>query len=311
MAVRKVLKRKKNTKSEKISDLPVFKGQSMPVSNSAATGTITYQDNTITVAENLGAIPSFWGVDTNTISELGRSGRVIGAQYGLLSAVPLICKGDKCPYINACFIDPAQRSYVANLKPPGRCLIEIAALVDRFNRYVDFFMITDEDVVDMSLIRELVDVEIQILRCDNLIAIDGDFIEMVVAGVSNQGREYKRPELKQSIVLKEKLRNERHRIYKLLDSTREDRAKRLKNIDDPSIKAAELVARMKELQQAGTIKTVFVTQDASVIDVSHDATSEPVCKTPIKEQQEEQQIEDTNDLLDQALVQSSEYDLDL
>jgi len=144
--------------------------------------------------------------------------------------------------------------------------MEIATLVNRFEKYCDFFKVTEEDVVDMNLIRELIDIEIQILRCDNLIARDADFVEMVIAGVSNTGKEYKRPELKQSVQLKEKLRSEKHRIFKLLDSTREDRAKKLKNGIDPGQAAVELIAKMKDLQNAGLLKTVFVTQQDDAID---------------------------------------------
>jgi hypothetical protein len=105
----------------------------------------------------------------------------------------------------------------------------------------------------MGLIKDLVDVEIQILRCDNKIAISGDFIMEIIAGISNQGKEYKNPALHLAWVQKERLRNERYKILRLLDSTRADKAKKQQMNNDQSRKAVDLVQRALELARAGQL----------------------------------------------------------
>jgi hypothetical protein len=182
-----------------------------------------------------------------------------------MSSVPIICRGDQCPYLETCYLDSQVRNQAA--AQGGRCPIEIAALLQRFDQYCQFFGTTEEDVVDMGLIRELVDVEIQTLRCDNKIATEADFIEMTIAGISNQGVPYTRPELKVGNQYKEKLRGEKHRIYKLLDSTREDRAKRNGKLADPSMMAVTLIEKMRQLEKDGLLRGVsMVNTDIDPID---------------------------------------------
>ena len=211
-------------------------------------------DGTVTVTQELGIIPSFWGVDGNTITAVKQAISISNTKHGLLSAVPIICRGSKCPFLETCYIDDALRHDLA--VKIGRCAIEIAAILQRFEKYCHFFSVTDDDLVDMGLIKDMVDIEVQILRCDNKLAISGDFIEEVVAGMSAHGKTFHRPEIHLAAVQKEKLRKERYVIYKLLDSTRHDRAKTQSNKHDMSKAAAGLIARVLELQEKGLLRPV-------------------------------------------------------
>jgi len=237
-------------------------------------------DGVLTTTSGLGVLPSFWGIDSVSISAVKTAVSVSNTRHGLMAAVPIICRGEDCPYAESCYIDSTVRNVVANKQ--GRCPIEIATIVDRFEMYCNHFSIKDreEDAVDMGMVRDLVDIEIQILRCDNKIAIDGDFIEDVIAGISNQGVPYNNPQLHLAWVQKEKLRNERYKVFKLLDSTRSDKAKKDMATNDASKKAVDLVSRALALQKAGLLKPLpMVTIDVTPVVTSDDKPEEVISKS--------------------------------
>lgn len=250
-------------------------------------------DGTIATTNMLGAIPSFWGVDNTTIQGVKQAVAISNTKHGLLAAVPIICKGHSCAFIESCPIDPATvHQQAVNV---GRCMVEIATILKRFDDYCTYFGVSTEDVVDMGLIRDMIDIEVQILRCDNKIAIDGDFIDMVIAGISNQGKEYKNPALSLASQMKEKLRKERYQIMRLLNSTRADKAKENKLKNDESRKAVSLIAKALQLQQQGRLKPVsdFVV-DANYSVDEEDPGSPPISQNPSPPGNEDSRPEEIN-----------------
>lgn len=183
-------------------------------------------------------IPDFWSV-----SEEGLESADQGLQnrYGMLAAIPMICKVHACPFAEVCHIPKDQ------LKKGQRCPIEVATVMDRYERYIKHLDVDDENVVDLSLVRELVDIEIQMMRADMKLAIDADFVEMVVASVDPNGQPYYKPELNKAVDYKDRLRRERHRILDLLASTRKNVGSQ--NSNDPSTLAAILLKKAAERAQ--------------------------------------------------------------
>lgn len=269
-------------------------------------------DGVLTTTNGLGILPSFWGIDSTSINAVKTAVSVSNTRHGLLAAVPIICRGDECPYLESCYIDPTTRNVVANKQ--GRCPIEIATIISQFEKYCKHFGIEDreEDAVDMGMVRDLVDVEIQILRCDNKIAIDGDFIEQVIAGISNQGQEYRNPALHLAWLQKEKLRNERYKILRLLDSTRADKAKKDLAANDASRKAVDLVQRAMELQRSGKLQPLPMM--ARIIDVTPEEDHEQPVDNPVEtvDKQETQKIKEEQDTEDVYFeIESTPGDLEM
>lgn len=197
--------------------------------------------------------------DNKVLQAVKRSATLSSMKHGLAAGIPIICRGNKCPYVTTCFLAEDER-------PVGeRCPIEMGAIISRFEQYCRALDIGEDDVVDMALVRQLVDIEIQMLRADNKMAIDGDFIEQVVAAVTEDGRAFYKPELHKAVDLKDKLRKDHHRILQLLNSTRKDRERLRREASDPSILAATLMAKVRDLEKQGKIKTI--------IDISEDEYS--------------------------------------
>lgn len=186
-------------------------------------------------------IPRVWNLDNEELLEKVKEANVIvDSRLGLMTNLPMLCKGNKCPYSKTCWFEEDKR-------PIGqRCPIEIAAIVDRFNKYCEALGITEKDIVDLSLVKELVDIEIQMLRADNKMAINSDFIEQVVVGVTESGDVLYKPELSKAVEYKEKLMKERHRILQLLNSTRKDKNQAGIN-HDPTKLAAIIMAQAKKM----------------------------------------------------------------
>lgn len=196
-------------------------------------------------------LASVWGIDAQAAKGISRASGMAGLRHGFTAGIPIVCKGPACPYVQTCYLDPGERPL------RGRCPIEIASLIHLFEQYCASLEVGPNDVVDLGLIKELVDIEIQIMRADNKMASDSDFVEEVTVAIDQAGKELKRPELVKAVDYKERLRRERHRILNLLNSTRKDRQRELPPVD-PSSVAAALIARAAELQRQGRVREVEI-----------------------------------------------------
>jgi predicted HNH restriction endonuclease len=139
-----------------------------------------------------------------------------------------------------------------NLATVGeRCPVEIATIIDRFNKYVKQLRIDPDNIVDLGLVKNLVDVEIQLARADRRCAITADIVEQVIAVVTERGEAYYRPEISKAAEYKLKLISEHGRILSLLNATRKDKAANKMNISiDASNYAAQLLRRKAMLESS-------------------------------------------------------------
>lgn len=111
------------------------------------------------------------------------------------------------------------------MDPSGsRCPLEIGLIMKRVDEYQKEFHVADNDVVDMSLIKDLVDYDVQLFRAENRIAMQGDFIEDVVVSVTDNGQEITAPQISKAAEYKEKIMTKKHKVLQLMHSTRSDKA---------------------------------------------------------------------------------------
>jgi len=164
-------------------------------------------------------------------------------KHGLYAQIPMVCKGSDCPYAQTCVA-------VEYGEPPvgERCTREISIIMDRLDRYCEEMGIEDTGLVSLSLIKELVDAEIMIERCNSILSSgDAELIEDVVAGVSNKGQEFTRPEIHKAVEMKERWINVRHKALNQLNSTPKDKAKTEANKSmDGSVYASKLMKLAQE-----------------------------------------------------------------
>lgn len=201
--------------------------------------------------------PAEWKMNQHgleAIEKASTSLKKVGT-HGIVSGIPIICRGQNCPYIDSCSMEVLGVD-VSEIHGQ-RCPIEVSRIMKLFNEYINQFNV-DLDLPDnrvvIGLIKELVDYEIQIERADKIMARDAHFLEDVVVGVDANGRPIKNKEVSKPVDYKERVLKKKHEILQLLNSTPKDKAGQKVNITmDPSTYAAQLIAKAKELQDAGIV----------------------------------------------------------
>ena len=108
-------------------------------------------------------LAAMWGLDPNKIKQVSNISKVYFSKHGMFASIPILCKVDGCHYKDVCMVDPSQRILGT------RCPMEIAALITRYNQWCQHFNINIDgdaidakDLVDATLIKDLVNIEIQI-----------------------------------------------------------------------------------------------------------------------------------------------------
>lgn len=200
----------------------------------------------LTVSQNLS--PTAWTLNPDAVAAIDVAKRMRSTKHGLYASVPIICKGRACPYRENCIL------YKSDMAPvEEKCPIEIAAIEDLYERYCQHFNINPDnpspkDTIDLTMIREMVDIDVTILRCDNKMAIDADFIIQNVVGLTEDSEPITKSELHPVVEYKEKLRSQKFKILQLMNSTRRDKEGTKIHVEvDPSERAAQMIQIQSEL----------------------------------------------------------------
>lgn len=188
-----------------------------------------------------------WGLNSTSIIQANKASKKYKLKHGMFASVPLICKDKLCPYTSTCPIQDGQR--IANT----RCPVEIGAIMSRFDSWCKHFgidtdseYIKDEDLVDATLIRDLVDNEIQTLRAENKLAISGDFMGETLNTVDNKGNPWYEQAVTPEAEFKLTLQEKRYKILQLLNATRKDKSKEIDSKHDPSAQAMDVFNKINE-----------------------------------------------------------------
>lgn len=189
-----------------------------------------------------------WMADKSNVKILNAA-RMIRRQNpkrSILHSIPLVCKEADCPFRETCPL------FEAGLAPfKERCPIEIAAIEDLFDRYCSELGIdpeNPENTIDTMMVKEVVDTDILLLRCDNKLAVDADFVVENVVGADNDGNPISQKSLHTASSYKETLRASKFKTLQLLNSTRRD-----KNDDSGKKQTeAERVAEMMAVMAAAS-----------------------------------------------------------
>lgn len=163
-------------------------------------------------------VKNLWGH-----SELGLEAKkaamtMLSTKTGMYAKIPILCKADACPYAESCPLLPY------GLAPEGEfCPIETAQIELRFSSYAKDFDYDDASFTDKCIISEIVNCDIMMERCKALMAKEGVPVSDVVAGVSDSGEVYYRPEVSKFWEAYEKVSKKRDQSYQLMMATRRDK----------------------------------------------------------------------------------------
>lgn len=162
-----------------------------------------------------------WGVNPDVAVKASKH---INMKHGMFAGVPIICRDSTCPYVSVCTVSTMDRLV------GSRCPMEAGAIVSRFNAWCSHFKldlsggtIRDEDLADATLIKDLVENEIQTLRAENRIAMNADFIGLTISQIDNKGKVYKEETVTPEAEYKMNLQEKRYKILQLLNATRKDK----------------------------------------------------------------------------------------
>lgn len=191
----------------------------------------------------LSEIQKMWKLSPLAMSKVRQSALTSNSRYSLLANIPIKCNGDQCPYVGTCPID------ILGLPVGERCPVEIATLLTRFEKYCNELEITDDMPVDMGQVKELIDLEVMILRCDSKMAMNVDFIEDSLVDVTKTGVYIYEKKVTQEAQFKITLYERHSKILKDLNASRASK-KEANILDDASKAAATIVRRIKEVSTA-------------------------------------------------------------
>lgn len=202
------------------------------------------------------SVPSIWKLSDKGKSVVQKAVELNRTEFGLYASIPMVCKGEECVYAQ---LYPELHE---GLSESGeRCPVEVAMIMTRYEAYTNELDISPEDAVDMSILRDVIDCDIQITRAENKMAIEGDFVKDVTVGVNEAGVPVTQEQISQAAQYKEKIQAKRNTALKLLNSTRKDKAgEKLNVVMDPSTYAASILKG----KEAETIEGEF--EELDIID---------------------------------------------
>lgn len=188
-----------------------------------------------------------------TPEEMGKIGRQIGhLKHGASAAMPVICTGDSCPWRQRCVY------WQIGKAPIGKqCLVELQLMKQWMLNFLEEYQVDIDNFTEMTLVSELVEVELQLYRCHLSLALDPEQATGVMdvnIGFDNQGNPVTQKQISQLIELKEKLTVRKHKLIKMLVGDRQEKYKReaalkVREARDPSSSMAQLKEQMEGLQR--------------------------------------------------------------
>ena len=162
-------------------------------------------------------LSNMWGYSSTGIEAKRAAMSMLATKTGMYSRIPLVCKAENCPYAETCSLLPWN---LAVLGEP--CPIEVAQIEARLAGYEKDFNLDTASFTDKNLVAELINHDIMLERCKSLITKEGVLVTDVVAGISENGEEFYRPEVSKHWEAYERIEKKRNEIYNLMMATRKD-----------------------------------------------------------------------------------------
>ena len=188
------------------------------------------EEQTNRIIENMKKSKSVWNLSHrgNQGVKLAMAG--LSMTNGMYSRVPLVCKGNECPYADQCPLLPYDE-----IEEGGYCAWEIAQIEYRANRYAQDIDYDSASFTDKTLMGELIMLDVMLERCKALLAKDGTPVIDMAIGVDQDGNEVRQPAVSKAWEAYEKVSKKRDATYQLLMLTRKDKKNANKDDDAQSL----------------------------------------------------------------------------
>lgn len=162
----------------------------------------------------------------------------------MFSSIPMNCEAEKCIFASTC---PLLKE---NLAPRGNpCPIEMGMVSQFTLEYMDQLEVSPDNLVEVSMIRDLVDQEVQYLRKSKLLAKE-HFIQENIIGVDRDGNPIFKKELHLAVELEDKLHKRRKDLRNQLLATREAKAKVGQVQLDTAQAISDIIGKVQSIETA-------------------------------------------------------------
>lgn len=163
-------------------------------------------------------ISNVWGHSSLGLEAKSAAMSMLSTKTGLYAKVPITCKTDACPYANTCALLPY------GLAPYGeKCPWETALIESRYAGYMNDYDLDSASFTDTTLVSELINIDVMLERTKALISEEQTPITEVIAGMTESGEQYTRPEISKAYEIYERNLNRKERILESMLGTRKSR----------------------------------------------------------------------------------------
>lgn len=156
-------------------------------------------------------------------SSLGREAKsaamsMLSTKTGLYAKVPITCKAEGCPYEKTCALLPY------GLAPIGeKCPWETALIETRYAGYMQDYDLDTASFTDSTLVSELINIDVMLERTKALMSAEETPITDVVAGMTESGEQFTRPEISKAYEIYERNLNRKERLLDMMMGTRKSK----------------------------------------------------------------------------------------
>ena len=167
-----------------------------------------------------------WGYSEGALESKKAAMTMLSTKTGLYSRIPIVCKGQCCPYGATCGLLEFGLDVVGE-----RCPMETTMIEQKLANYSQEFDLDESSYTDWTMVKELINAEIMIERCLALMSQDGSAIEEIFIGTSEStGTDYFRRDISKVQDLYERNLKIKERILDTMMATRKAKS-RLKGDD--------------------------------------------------------------------------------
>lgn len=160
----------------------------------------------------------------------------------MFSSIPMRCEATRCIFADSC---PLLKE---SLAPKGNpCPIEMSIVAQFTSEYMEQLDVLPENLVEVSMVRDLVDQEVQYIRKTKLLAKE-HFIQENIIGIDNEGNPILKKELHLAVELEDKLHKRRKDLRNQLLATREAKAKIGQTQADTAQAISEIINKVQNIE---------------------------------------------------------------
>lgn len=160
----------------------------------------------------------------------------------MFSSIPMNCEGPKCIFSSTC---PLLKENLAPVSNP--CPIEMSIVSQFMAEYMEQLEVHPDNLVEISMVRDLVDQEVQYIRKTKLLAKES-FVQENIVGTDERGKPIIKKELHLAVELEDRLHKRRKDLRNQLMATREAKAKLGQTQLDTAQAISDIISKVQHIE---------------------------------------------------------------